>query len=249
MAKTEYVFGLHAVQSLLKTAPLRVEKLFVLRGREDQRVQKVLQMAQAQDISWEWQTRKEMDARCEEGNHQGVIAVAKPGELHDEAFLYQLVEEANAPILLLVLDGVTDPHNLGACLRSADAVGVHAVVIPKDNSAGLTETARKVACGAADSVPLVSVTNLARCLQKLQDLGVWFVGTCGEAKETIYDIKLTGNIGLIMGAEGSGMRRLTREQCDYLAHIPMFGSVSSLNVSVATGVCLFEALRQRRLPS
>ncbi|MEY4589193.1 MAG: hypothetical protein RL497_1269 [Pseudomonadota bacterium] len=247
MAKTEQIFGLHAVQSLLKTAPLRIEKLFLLRGREDQRVQKILQLAQAQGISWEWQTRKEMDARSDEGNHQGVIALAKPGQLQDEAFLYQLVEDASDPILLLILDGVTDPHNLGACLRSADAVGVQAVIIPKDNSAGLTETARKVACGAADSVPLVSVTNLARCLQKLQELGVWLVGTCGEARETIYDLKLTGNLALIMGAEGSGMRRLTREQCDYLAHIPMLGSVSSLNVSVATGVCLFEALRQRRL--
>ncbi|HEY6529625.1 MAG TPA: 23S rRNA (guanosine(2251)-2'-O)-methyltransferase RlmB [Cellvibrionaceae bacterium] len=247
MAKSEYIFGLHAVQSLLKTAPLRVEKLFVLRGRDDQRVQKILQMAQGQGIAWEWQTRKEMDARSAEGNHQGIIAVAKPGQLHDETFLYQLVEEAGEPILLLILDGVTDPHNLGACLRSADAVGVQAVIIPKDNSAGLTETARKVACGAADSVPLVSVTNLARCLQKLQELGVWLVGTCGDASETIYELKLTGNIALIMGAEGSGMRRLTREHCDYLAHIPMCGSVSSLNVSVATGVCLFEALRQRRL--
>lgn len=245
MAKSEYVFGLHAVQSLLKTAPLRVEKLFVLRGRDDQRLQKVLNLAQAQDISWEWQTRKEMDARSGEGNHQGVIAVAKPGQLQDEAFLYQLIENA-APIFLLVLDGVTDPHNLGACLRSADAAGVQAVIIPKDNSVGLTETARKVACGAADTVPLVSVTNLSRCLEKLQQLGVWLVGTSGDAKDTIYDLDLTGNIAVIMGAEGSGMRRLTREHCDYLAHIPMCGSVSSLNVSVATGVCLFEALRQRR---
>jgi 23S rRNA (guanosine2251-2'-O)-methyltransferase len=247
MAKSEFIFGLHAVQSLLKTAPTRVEKLFVLRGRDDQRVQKVLQLAQTQGISWEWQTRKEMDAMCAEGNHQGVIAVAKPGVLQDEGFLYQLLEQSQDPVFLLVLDGVTDPHNLGACLRSADAAGVQAVIIPKDNSAGLTETARKVACGAADSVPLVSVTNLSRCLQKLQELGVWLVGTCGEAKQTIYDLKLTGNLALVMGAEGAGMRRLTREQCDFLAHIPMQGSVSSLNVSVATGVCLFEALRQRSL--
>lgn len=246
MAKSEYVFGLHAVQSLLKTAPMRVEKLFVLRGREDLRIQKVLNLAQAQGISWEWQTRKEMDARSAEGNHQGIIAVAKPGQLQDEAFLYKLIEDA-APIFLLVLDGVTDPHNLGACLRSADAAGVQAVIIPKDNSVGLTETARKVACGAADSVPLVSVTNLSRCLEKLQQLGVWLVGTSGDAKDTIYDLDLKGNIAVVMGAEGSGMRRLTREHCDYLAHIPMCGSVSSLNVSVATGICLFEAVRQRRL--
>ena len=245
MAKTEYIFGLHAVQSLLKTAPQRIEQLYVLRGREDQRVQKILHAAQALGITWEWQTRKELDARCE-GNHQGIVASAKPGQLHDEMFLYHLVEHSAAPLLLLVLDGITDPHNLGACLRSADAAGVGAVIIPKDNSAGLTEVARKVACGAADSVPLVSVTNLARSLQKIQELGVWLVGTSGDAKESIYDVALTGNIALIMGAEGTGMRRLTREQCDFLAFIPMHGSVSSLNVSVATGVCLFEALRQRR---
>jgi 23S rRNA (guanosine2251-2'-O)-methyltransferase len=243
--KAECIFGLHAVQSLLKTAPQRIERLLVLRGREDQRVQKILQLAQAQGIDFQWQTRKEMDALCE-GNHQGILAYAKPGQLHDEGFLYALVDALETPAFLLVLDGITDPHNLGACLRSADAAGVQAVVIPKDNSVGLTEAVRKVACGAADTVPLVSVTNLARCLQTLQEKGVWLVGTCGEAESSLYDLKLTGNLAVVMGAEGSGMRRLTRENCDFLAKLPMHGSVSSLNVSVAAGICLFEAVRQRR---
>ena len=147
--------------------------------------------------------------------------------------------------LLLVLDGVTDPHNLGACLRSADAAGALAVIVPKDKSATLTPTVRKVACGAAEVIPLVAVTNLARTLEKLKQRGLWVVGTAGEAEQSLYQQDMTGPTILIMGAEGSGMRRLTRDLCDYLVHLPMTGSVSSLNVSVATGVCLFEAQRQR----
>nr|MBP8771300.1 23S rRNA (guanosine(2251)-2'-O)-methyltransferase RlmB [Thiopseudomonas sp.] len=152
------------------------------------------------------------------------------------------------PPLLLVLDGVTDPHNLGACLRTADAAGVHAVIIPKDKSATLNSTVRKVACGAAEVVPLVAVTNLARALEKLRQKGLWVVGTAGDAEQTLYQQDMTGPLILVMGAEGTGMRRLTREHCDYLVHLPMQGSVSSLNVSVATGVCLFEAQRQRLNP-
>jgi 23S rRNA (guanosine2251-2'-O)-methyltransferase len=144
-----------------------------------------------------------------------------------------------------VLDGVTDPHNLGACLRSADAAGVHALVVPKDKSANLTPTARKVACGAAETVPLIQVTNLARTLRNLQEEGVWVIGTAGEAEQLLYDVRLVGPMALVMGAEGKGMRRLTREVCDELIKLPMAGSVSSLNVSVATGVCLYEVVRQR----
>ena len=143
------------------------------------------------------------------------------------------------------LDGVTDPHNLGACLRSADAAGVHAVIVPKDRSAQLNATAKKVACGAAESVPLIRVTNLARTMRMLQEENIWIVGTAGEADHTLYQSKMTGRLALVMGAEGEGMRRLTREHCDELISIPMAGSVSSLNVSVATGICLFEAVRQR----
>jgi 23S rRNA (guanosine2251-2'-O)-methyltransferase len=159
--------------------------------------------------------------------------------------LDELLDRTEGAPLLLVLDGVTDPHNLGACLRSADAAGALAVIVPKDKSATLTPVVRKVACGAAEVIPLVAVTNLARTLEKLQQRGLWVVGTAGEAEVSIYDQDLTGPTILIMGAEGKGMRRLTREHCDYLVNLPMAGSVSSLNVSVATGVCLFEAQRQR----
>ena len=145
-----------------------------------------------------------------------------------------------------MLDGVTDPHNLGACMRSADGAGVHAVIVPKDNSVGLTPVVQKVACGAAETVPLVMVTNLTRTLEKLQQLGVWVTGTAGEAEQFIYDVDFTGPVALVMGAEGKGIRQLTRKQCDYLAKLPMAGEVSSLNVSVATGICLFEIVRQRR---
>jgi 23S rRNA (guanosine2251-2'-O)-methyltransferase len=160
--------------------------------------------------------------------------------------LDELLERGEGPALLLVLDGVTDPHNLGACLRTADAAGAQAVIVPKDKSATLNATVRKVACGAAEVIPLVAVTNLARTLEKLQKKGLWVVGTAGEAEQMIYQLDMTGPTVLVMGAEGKGMRRLTREHCDYLAKLPMGGSVSSLNVSVATGVCLFEAVRQRR---
>jgi len=162
-----------------------------------------------------------------------------------EAMLDELLDRTEGAPLLLVLDGVTDPHNLGACLRTADAAGALAVLVPKDKSATLTPTVRKVACGAAEVIPLVAVTNLARTLEKLQQRGLWIVGTAGEAEQELYDQDLTGPTIIIMGAEGKGMRRLTREHCDYLVRLPMAGSVSSLNVSVATGVCLFEAMRQR----
>lgn len=244
MAKLEAVYGLHAVQALLKSAPHRVNEILVLEGRQDQRVQKVLAAAEKADIKVRSAGRKELD-KLSEGNHQGVIAMSFPGQLYDEKYLYQLIEKNQAAPFLLVLDGVTDPHNLGACLRTAEAAGVHAVIAPKDNSASLTPTARKTSCGAAEVLPYIPVTNLARCLRKLQELGVWVIGAAGEADQTVYQQDLKGPLALVMGAEGPGMRRLTRECCDGLVNIPMAGEVSSLNVSVATGVCLFEAVRQR----
>lgn len=244
MAKLETVFGLHAVQALLKSAPHRVNEILVLQGRQDQRLQKVLAAAASADIKVRQASRKELD-KLVDGNHQGVVAMSFPGELHDEKFLYKMLESLKQEPFLLVLDGVTDPHNLGACLRTAEAAGVHAVIAPKDNSASLTPTARKVSCGAAEVLPYIPVTNLARCLRKLQELGVWLIGTAGEAKQSVYQQDLKGAIALVMGAEGEGMRRLTRECCDGLINIPMAGEVSSLNVSVASGVCLFEAVRQR----
>jgi 23S rRNA (guanosine2251-2'-O)-methyltransferase len=164
--------------------------------------------------------------------------------IHDENGLAALLEGHESP-LVLILDCVQDPHNLGACLRTADAAGVTLVVMPKDKSAPITDTVRRVACGGAESVPIVRVTNLARAMEKLKDLGVWLVGTADEAKKFIYEVDLKGPIGIVLGAEGEGMRRLTGEKCDHLAKIPMSGSVECLNVSVATGVCLFEAVRQR----
>jgi 23S rRNA (guanosine2251-2'-O)-methyltransferase len=244
VAKLEAVYGLHAVQALLKSAPHRVNEVMVLQGRQDQRVQKVMAAAEKADIKVRQASRKELD-KLGEGNHQGVVAMAFPGQLHDEKFLYQLIESLRDVPFLLVLDGVTDPHNLGACLRTAEAAGVHAVIAPKDNSATLTPTARKVSCGAAEVLPYIPVTNLARCLRKLQELGVWIIGTAGEATQSVYQQDLKGPMALVMGAEGPGMRRLTRECCDGLINIPMAGEISSLNVSVATGVCLFEAVRQR----
>lgn len=216
-----------------------------MQGRVDQRLQKILSAAQANDIHCTTLSRAKLDKMAADENHQGVLAVCAPGEMHDEAFLFTLLENLQEPAFLLILDGVTDPHNLGACLRSAEAAGVHAVIAPKDKSAGITSVARKVACGAAEVLPFVPVTNLARTLKKLQDAGVWLFGAAGEAETSLYQAKLTGPIGILMGAEGDGLRRLTQETCDHLIHIPMAGTVSSLNVSVATGVCLFEAVRQR----
>ncbi|WP_444945811.1 23S rRNA (guanosine(2251)-2'-O)-methyltransferase RlmB [Microbulbifer sp. VTAC004] len=246
----ELVYGLHAVQALLKGSPQHVRELMLLRGRKDQRLQKIIQQADKNDIAMRFVDRRALDEKVDESaNHQGVIAIcAGKTKVHDEKFLMgmleQLEKESEAPFLL-VLDGVTDPHNLGACLRSAEAAGVHAVIAPKDKSAGLTPTARKVACGAAEVLPFVTVTNLARTLQQLQQAGVWIFGAAGEATQDVYQSQLTGPLALVMGAEGSGLRRLTREHCDHLIKIPMAGEVSSLNVSVATGVCLFEAVRQR----
>ena len=244
MKSQEWQYGLHAVQALLKTNPERVLELRLQRGRDDERVKKIVQMAERHGTPITWVNRKEMD-KAVDGRHQGVMALCEGGEVRDEHYLNRLVENLDRPPFLLVLDGVTDPHNLGACLRSADAAGVDAVIAPKDRSVGITPTVSKVACGAAESVPFVVVTNLARALKQLQQAGVWVVGTAGEAEGTVYQADLTGPLALVMGAEEKGMRRLTREQCDALVKLPMAGQVSSLNVSVATGVCLFEAVRQR----
>lgn len=244
MAKLDQAYGIHAIQSLLKSAPKKIVELYLAEGRQDQRMQKVVSAAQKQGIPIKHVDKKTLDSMSD-GKHQGVFAYVMPGKKLDEAALYEMVQNLDSEPLILVLDGVTDPHNLGACMRSADASGVDAVVIPKDNSASLNDVARKVACGAAETVPLIPVTNLARCLKKLQELGLWVYGAAGEAEQTIYEATLSGPRVVVMGAEGDGMRRLTRETCDELVKIPMQGSVSSLNVSVATGVVLFEVLRQR----
>lgn len=245
MSDLEKIYGLHAVEALLRHHPKRVKQVWLAEGRDDPRVQALLQLAEQSKVRVGQCERREMDAWVE-GVHQGVVADVSPSQVWGDAMLEELLDRTEGAPLLLVLDGVTDPHNLGACLRTADAAGALAVIIPKDKSATLNATVRKVACGAAEVIPLVAVTNLARTLEKLQQRGLWVVGTAGEADQEIYDQDLSGPIVLVMGAEGKGMRRLTREHCDFLVRLPMGGSVSSLNVSVATGVCLFEALRQRR---
>ena len=248
MSQLEKIYGVHAVEALLRHHPKRVKQIWLAEGRNDPRMQVLLSLAADARVSVGQCERREMDAWVE-GVHQGVVAEVSPSQVWGDAMLEELLDRTEGAPLLLVLDGVTDPHNLGACLRTADAAGALAVIIPKDKSATLNATVRKVACGAAEVIPLVAVTNLARTLEKLQQRGLWIVGTAGEAEQEIYEQDLSGPIVLVMGAEGKGMRRLTREHCDFLVRLPMAGSVSSLNVSVATGVCFFEALRQRRSAS
>ncbi|MFM2588684.1 23S rRNA (guanosine(2251)-2'-O)-methyltransferase RlmB [Vibrio sp. TBV020] len=240
----EFIYGIHAVKAVLEREPERFIEAFVLKGRQDDRLMPILNELQVCGVSIQQMTRKTLDDKARGANHQGIMARVKPAKQLNENDLDDILAQHESP-LLLVLDGVTDPHNLGACLRNADAAGVAAVIVPKDKSANITATVSKVACGAAETVPLVRVTNLARTMRALQEQGVWFVGTAGEATHDIYQAKLTGSLAIVMGAEGDGMRRLTRETCDDLIKIPMAGSVSSLNVSVASGVCLFEAVRQR----
>jgi 23S rRNA (guanosine2251-2'-O)-methyltransferase len=246
MSDLERIYGVHAVEALLRHHPRRVKQLWLAEGRQDPRIQALLELARQARVPVGQRERRELDEWAE-GVHQGVVAEVSPSQVWGEAMLDELLDRCEGPPLLLVLDGITDPHNLGACLRTADAAGVQAVIVPKDKSATLNATVRKVACGAAEVVPLVAVTNLARTLEKLRQRGLWTVGTAGEVEQELYGLDLRGPTVLIMGAEGKGMRRLTREHCDYLVRLPMAGSVSSLNVSVATGVCLFEAVRQRRL--
>ncbi|VEI76563.1 23S rRNA (guanosine-2'-O-)-methyltransferase RlmB [Mannheimia haemolytica] len=242
---SEQIYGIHAVKAFLDNAPERLIEVLVLKGREDKRLMPLLNELQRLGVAIQQVNRQTLDNKSQGEVHQGIIARVVPQKELNEHDLEAILSQKKNP-LLLILDGVTDPHNLGACLRTADAAGVDAVIVPKDKSAQLTPTARKVACGAAEVMPLIRVTNLARTMRDLQERhNVWIVGTAGEAESGIYEAKLTGSIALVMGAEGDGMRRLTREHCDQLISIPMAGSVSSLNVSVATGVCLFEIVRQK----
>lgn len=240
----ETSYGLHSVITLLKVAPERVLVIYALDSRNDQRLQKIFSIAERSNVTVKKVSKSTLDEMCD-GRHQGVVAEVAPGKLFEEEDLYKLIDEDPSNVLILVLDGVTDPHNLGACLRTADATGVSAVIVPKDNSVGITDVSRKVACGAAETVPLIVVTNLARAISQLKERGVWVTGTAGEAEKNHYEADLSCPRAIVMGAEGKGLRRLTREHCDELVKIPMMGSVSSLNVSVATGVILFEVLRQK----
>ncbi len=242
----EWVIGIHAVSQLIKQRPQSITELLMLGDGNNPRLVEIKALAETAGIAV-LVTEKHRFERQFKGVHQGVAAqVQGATQVLDDKQLFEVLAQQEGDLLLLVLDGVTDPHNLGACLRTADAAGVHAVIVPKDKAAPLNETARKVACGAAETVNYAVVTNLARCLKQLQDLGVWIVGTADESATSIYEQDLTGHLALVMGSEGQGLRRLTRDCCDHEVSIPMAGAMSSLNVSVATGVALFEAARQRK---
>jgi len=242
--KIELIVGFHAVESALNNDPANILELWIEVNRHDKRITQVMEAIKRLGISVEYVKRKDLEKRCNSSKTQGIAARYRSPAAQTEKSLDELLDKDN--LFLLILDGIQDPHNLGACMRTADAAGVDAIIAPKDRACGLTPVVRKVASGAAESMPFIQVTNLARTLKQLKDAGVWLVGTAGEAETDVYDADLKGKLGLIMGAEEKGMRRLTRENCDQLIKLPMQGQVESLNVSVATGICLFEAVRQRR---
>jgi len=235
--------GFHAVKSRLRVKPESVREIFMDSERKDARAKELRALAEKVGVRVLTVDAKRLDGMSGGTRHQGVVAQAE--DLHMPQFIEDVLEELKDPPLLLLLDGVTDPHNLGACLRVADGVGAHAVIAPKDRAVGLTMAAIKVSSGASETVPYIVVTNLARTMRDLKDRGIWLVGTDDEAQGSIYDAKLEGALGIVLGAEGEGLRRLTAETCDSLVSIPMNGTVESLNVSVASGVCLYEAHRQR----
>jgi 23S rRNA (guanosine2251-2'-O)-methyltransferase len=243
MSETRLIHGFHAITARLRRSPESFKDIHVAGERHDQRMRDLLKLADAAGVRVIATDAARLDGMAGGARHQGVVARVDSTERY--LTLDDVMATLSGPALLLVLDGVTDPHNLGACLRVADAAGAHAVVAPKDRACGLNATAIKVASGAAETVPYLMVTNLARSLRALQEAGVWVVGAAGEAEKDIYAADQRGPLAWVLGAEGGGLRRLTRDTCDELARIPMVGSVESLNVSVAAGICLFETRRQR----
>jgi 23S rRNA (guanosine2251-2'-O)-methyltransferase len=244
MSAARVIAGFHAVFARLAAAPDSIESIHVDARRRDGRMQRLQQEARAAGIEVVASDPAGLRALCADAPHQGVVALA--AEIHRALTLEDILQSPQADTLLLVLDGVTDPRNLGACLRVADAAGVDAVVVPRDRSAGLTPAALKAAAGAAESVSLIPVTNLARALAEIGEAGIQVIGAAGDAEASLFELRLTGPVAWVLGAEGAGLRRLTRERCALLARIPLAGAVESLNVSVATGICLFETIRQRR---
>ena len=240
---SKVLFGFHAVTVRLKTAPESIQELHVDSTRRDARMRQFVDRAQAAGAKLVDSDGSRLDALAGNTRHQGVVARVTAVAMRHS--LDEVLDDVQGPPLVLVLDGVTDPHNLGACLRVADGAGAHAVVAPKDHAVGLNATVAKVASGAAETVPYLMVTNLARSLNEMKERDIRIIGTSDDAEATLYDLDLTGPVALVLGAEGDGMRQLTRKTCDELVRIPMAGAVESLNVSVAAGVCLYEALRQR----
>jgi len=241
----ELLFGIHSIDAALSNDPKNILELYFESDSQNARIKELSEKARELGLKPHARPREALDRMTGGARHQGAVARYRAPPPRTEKELYDLVEKAGKDTLILVLDGVTDPHNLGACLRSAEAAAVTAVVVPKDKAAGITPTVRRASSGAADRVAFFAVTNLARTLKALKESGVWLVGLAGESAQDFYKLDLKGPLGIVMGSEGEGMRRLTGEACDFLAKIPMRGGVESLNVSVATGVALFEALRQR----
>ncbi|WP_136418244.1 MULTISPECIES: 23S rRNA (guanosine(2251)-2'-O)-methyltransferase RlmB [Oxalobacteraceae] len=241
--KSKMIFGFHAVTARIRHEASSVEEIYVDATRHDRRMQELLHAAEAAKVRIIQVDDQRLNGMVGTRRHQGVVA--KAGELSLARNLDELLDAIEGPPLLLLLDGVTDPHNLGACLRVADGAGAHAVIAPKDRAVGLNATAAKVASGAADTVPYITVTNLARTMRELKERDIWLIGTTDDAEKGLYEADFSGPVAIVMGSEGEGMRRLTRENCDVLVSIPMHGAVESLNVSVASGVCLYEARRQR----
>jgi 23S rRNA (guanosine2251-2'-O)-methyltransferase len=246
MAAEELISGIHAVEMLLRTAPDRIKRLSIQQGRHDNRILKLLEIAHEKAIKVEEASTSTLNALLPNVKHQGIIAHCCQAALYKESDIESLLTNLQSPPFLLILDGIQDPHNLGACLRTANAAGVDFVIASTDRSVGLTPVVHKVASGAAEVTPFIQVTNLARTLRLLKSLGIWLYGATGEASASLYETELQGAIAWVMGAEGTGLRRLTRDLCDYLVSIPMQGVVESLNVSVATGVCLYETVRQQK---
>ncbi|MDP2169435.1 MAG: 23S rRNA (guanosine(2251)-2'-O)-methyltransferase RlmB [Rhodocyclaceae bacterium] len=241
--ETRLIHGFHAVVAKLRQDAAGVREIYLAAGRQDARAKDLVKLAGERGIRIVSVDTARLDGMAKGESHQGVVASVATRQRY--VTLDDVLDSLAEPALLLVLDGVTDPHNLGACLRVADAAGAHAVVAPKDRACGLNATAIKVASGAADTVPYIVVTNLARSLREIKERGIWTIGAAGEATRDLYAIEQKGATAWVLGAEGEGLRRLTKDTCDELAKIPMYGSVASLNVSVAAGICLFEARRQR----
>jgi len=244
MSGKRLLAGFHAVTARLRHAPQSIEALYVDGARRDGRMQQLIERARAAGVRIVVSDGERLQRMAAGSTHQGVVALA--GEVELARSLDDVLAQVNNRTLLLLLDGVTDPRNLGACMRTAEAAGAQALIVPRDRSASLTPVVAAAAAGAAETLPLVAVTNLARAMEEIREAGVWIVGAAGEAERSIYQVDLTSPLAWALGAEGQGLRRLTRERCDWLARIPLEGTTESLNVSVATGVCLFETLRQRQ---
>lgn len=242
---SQHVFGIHAVMALLSKQPERVIQLYIQKDRKDKKIAALLKVAEQHDIDIQLVQRQGLDKLTNDANHQGIVALCEKSKILSENDLPDLLSGLSVPPFLLILDGVQDPHNLGACFRTADAAGVHAIITTKDKAVGITPVVTKVASGAAETVPFIQVTNLVRAIDAIKEMGIWVYGAAAEAEQTIYSTDFAGATALVLGAEGEGLRRLTREHCDALVRIPMMGSVASLNVSVAAGLMMFEVFRQR----